>query len=232
MYDGDMDRKIFMRYAVRELMGVATVVAALFIPAATWQWWQAWAAVILTLAWVIATAWAILRAHPALLAERLGPRGDSQRWDIFILSTMGLLQLLRYVLAGLDHRMGWTTTFPQVLQIAGLLLAALGSALAVWATGSNAFFSQVVRLQADRGQRVVDSGPYAWVRHPAYFGLLLVDLSLPLLLNSLPALGIGLLEAVLLIVRTRLEDDLLRADLDGYAEYAQRVRTRLLPGIW
>ena len=89
-----------------------------------------------------------------------------------------------------------------------------------------------VRLQPDRGQRVVDSGPYAWVRHPAYFGLLLVDLGLPLLLNSLPVLSIGLLEMTLLVVRTRLEDDLLQADLAGYAQYAARVRFCILPGIW
>ena len=213
-------------------MGVATVAAALFIPAATWRWWQAWAATMLTLAWVVATAWVILRAHPALLAERMGPRKGAQRWDMFILSAMGLLQLLRYILAGLDHRLGWTAAFPLPLQIAGLILAGSGYALAVWATGSNAFFSQVVRLQEERSQRVVDSGPYAWMRHPAYCGLLLVELGLPLLLNSLPALGIGLLDAVLLVVRTRLEDDLLQAKLDGYREYAARVRFRIFPGIW
>ncbi|MDK2980772.1 MAG: hypothetical protein PWQ55_1119 [Chloroflexota bacterium] len=227
-----MDKKILVRYLVRETMGVGTVALALFIPAATLDWWQAWAVTALTLAWVIATAWAILRAHPALLAERLGPRKGGQRWDMFILSAMGLLQLLRYVLAGLDHRRGWTAAFPPALQIAGLVLAFLGYALTVWATGSNAFFSQVVRLQEERGQRVVDSGPYAWMRHPAYAGLLLVELGLPLLLNSLPALAIGLLDAALLVTRTRLEDGLLQADLEGYAEYAQRVRFRLFPGIW
>ena len=227
-----MDRKIIVRYAVRELMGVATVAAALFIPAATGQWWQAWAVTALTLAWVIATAWIILRVHPTLLAERLGPRKGAQRWDMLILSAMGLLQLLRYILAGLDHRLGWTSAFPLSLQIAGLILVGLGYALAVWATGSNAFFSQVVRLQRERGQTVVSSGPYVWVRHPAYLGLLLVELGLPLLLNSLPALGVGLLDAALLIVRTRLEDNLLQSGLDGYADYARRVRARLLPGIW
>ena len=227
-----MDKKILARYLVREIMGAATVALALFIPAATLNWPQAWVATILTLVWVIATAWVILRVHPALLAERMGPRKGAQRWDMFILSAMGLLQLLRYILAGLDHRLGWTAAFPLPLQIAGLLLAGLGYALAVWATGSNAFFSQVVRLQEERGQQVVDSGPYAWVRHPAYAGLLLVELGLPLLLNSLPALGLGLLDAVLLIVRTRLEDDLLQAELDGYREYAVRVRFRIFPGIW
>jgi protein-S-isoprenylcysteine O-methyltransferase Ste14 len=227
-----MYKKILTRYWVREIMGVATVALALFIPAATLNWPQAWAATALNLAWVVATAWIILRVHPALLAERMGPRKGAQRWDMVILSAMGLLQLLRYVLAGLDHRLGWTAAFPLLLQIAGLILTGLGYAMVVWATGSNAFFSQVVRLQPDRGQRVVDSGPYAWVRHPAYCGLLLVELGLPLLLNSLPALGFGLLDAVLLVVRTRLEDDLLQAELDGYREYAAHVRFRIFPGIW
>ncbi len=103
-----------------------------------------------------------------------------------------------------------------------------------WLCGhsSNAYFSQVVRLQPDRGQRVVNNGPYAWVRHPAYLGLLLVELGLPLTLNSLPALGVGLLDAAMLVVRTRLEDNLLQAELDGYREYAAQVRFRILPGIW
>jgi protein-S-isoprenylcysteine O-methyltransferase Ste14 len=227
-----MDKKILARYTIREMMGVVTVALALFIPAATVNWPQAWLAVLLTLAWVIATAWVILRVHPALLAERLGPRKGAQRWDMFILSAMGLLQLLRYILAGLDHRLGWTSAFPMPIQIAGLLLAALGYALTVWATGSNAFFSQVVRLQQERGQRVVDSGPYARVRHPAYVGMILVEFGLALLLNSLPALAIGLLDAALLVARTRLEDGLLQAALEGYAEYTQRVRFRLFPGIW
>jgi len=227
-----MEKKILTRYWMREIMGVATVALALFIPAATLNWPQAWAATALTLAWVIATAWIILRVHPALLAERLGPRRGAKRWDMLILGLMGVLQLLRYILAGLDHRLGWTAAFPLPLQIAGLILTGLGYAMVVWATGSNAFFSQVVRLQPDRGQLVVDSGPYAWVRHPAYCGLLLVELGLPLLLNSLPALGIGLLDAVLLVVRTRLEDDLLQAELDGYREYAAHVRFRIFPGVW
>ncbi len=227
-----MDRRIFIRYALRELMGVATVAAALLIPAGTWNWPQAWAVTALTLAWVIATTWIILRVHPALLAERLGPRRGAKRWDMFILSTMGLLQLMRYILAGLDHRLGWTVSLPLPLQLAGLALAAVGYALVVWATGSNAYFSQVVRLQPDRGQRVVNNGPYAWVRHPAYLGLLLVELGLPLTLNSLPALGVGLLDAAMLVVRTRLEDNLLQAELDGYREYAAQVRFRILPGIW
>jgi protein-S-isoprenylcysteine O-methyltransferase Ste14 len=227
-----MDKKILVRYVVRELMGVATVAAALLIPAGTWSWWQAWVTTALTLAWVIATAWIILRVHPALLAERLGPRPGAQRWDMLILSAMGLLQLLRYVLAGLDHRLGWTAVFPLWLQMAGLILAGLGYVLAVWATGSNAYFSQVVRLQRERGQSVVSSGPYAWVRHPAYFGLLVDELGLPFLLNSLPALGVGLLDAALLILRTRLEDRFLQDNLPGYKEYAARVRYRLLPRIW
>ncbi len=181
---------------------------------------------------MVATAWVILRVHPALLAERIGPRKGAQRWDMLILSAIGLLQLLRYILAGLDHRMGWTGPFPLLLQILGLLLSGLGYALTVWATGSNAFFSQVVRLQSERGQRVVDSGPYTRVRHPAYVGMILVEFGLALLLNSLPALAIGLLDTALLVVRTRLEDAFLQSDLEGYAEYAQRVRFRLFPGIW
>jgi protein-S-isoprenylcysteine O-methyltransferase Ste14 len=227
-----MDKKLFVRYAIRELMGAATVALALFLPARTWSWWQALAVVALTLAWVIATALVIILIHPDLLAERLGPRKGAKRWDVAILGIFGILQLARYLLAGYDHRYGWSTAFPAWLQIAGLLLIGLGYALAVWATGSNAYFSQVVRVQTERSQTVVSSGPYAWVRHPAYLGLLLVELGLPLLLGSLPALGLSLLDVVLLILRTYLEDRTLQEELDGYAAYAVHVRGRLLPGVW
>jgi protein-S-isoprenylcysteine O-methyltransferase Ste14 len=108
----------------------------------------------------------------------------------------------------------------------------LGYALVVWATASNAYFSQVVRLQSERGHAVATGGPYRFVRHPAYIGTILFELAAPILLDSWWALIPGALNAVLFLVRTSLEDRTLRSELEGYQEYASQVRFRLLPGIW
>ena len=96
----------------------------------------------------------------------------------------------------------------------------------------NAFFAATVRIQTDRGQSVVSSGPYAWVRHPGYLGSVVYDLFAPLMLGSWWAYVPVLVVLALIFVRTRLEDATLQAELPGYAEYAARVRWRLIPGLW
>ena len=111
-------------------------------------------------------------------------------------------------------------------------MCVLGYALFVWATASNTFFSQIVRIQSDRGHAVASDGPYRYVRHPAYVGMILFELAMSTLLASWWALIAGGLCAILLILRTSLEDRTLQAELTGYVDYARQVRHRLLPGIW
>jgi protein-S-isoprenylcysteine O-methyltransferase Ste14 len=213
-------------------MGLVFMGAALFWPAGRINWWQAWAALAVMAAWIIATAVVILRKNPALLAERLGPRKGAKSWDTAILSLVGLVQLGRYIVAGLDQRYGWTGNVPAAPQIVALVLCALGYAPMVWATATNAYFSQVVRIQSERDHAVVTDGPYRFVRHPAYAGAILYELAVPVLLGSWWAALPSVLGAVLLIVRTVLEDRTLQAELPGYADYASKVRHRLVPGVW
>ncbi|MBI4926417.1 MAG: hypothetical protein HY835_01535, partial [Anaerolineae bacterium] len=144
-----MDAKLITRYAVRETLGLVVMGAALFWPAGTLNWWQGWAALGVMVGWTAATAVVILRTNPALLAERLGPRKGGKGWDLSILSLLGLLQLARYIVAGLDQRLHWTGAFPPVVYALAAAVCALGYALVVWATASNAFFSQVVRIQME-----------------------------------------------------------------------------------
>jgi protein-S-isoprenylcysteine O-methyltransferase Ste14 len=173
-----------------------------------------------------------LRFNPDLLAERLGPRKGAKGWDTAIMSLLGLTQLARYIVAGLDQRLGWTGGFPFAAQMAALVVCVLGYALVVWATASNVYFSQIVRIQSECGHRVATSGPYHTVRHPAYLGAILYELAVPVLLASWPALLISGLSVILLILRTALEDRTLQAELSGYTDYARQVPYRLLPGIW
>jgi protein-S-isoprenylcysteine O-methyltransferase Ste14 len=227
-----MNLKIILRYAIREVMGSAFMGVVLFLSAGRIDWWPAWALIVVMLAWSTATAIVILRFNPDLLAERLGPRKGAKPWDTAIMSVIGLATLVRLVVAGLDQRYGWTSGIPLAVQIAALVVSALGYALAVWATASNAFFSQIVRIQSERGHSVATGGPYRYVRHPAYLGTILYELAVPVLLASWWALIVGGLNAVLIVLRTALEDRTLQAELIGYADYARHVRYRLLPIIW
>lgn len=228
----DKIRNGVMRWARRETMGLVMAAVILFLCAGRLDWMAGWATVGTLAFWVVATALAVIPRHPQVLAERLGPRKDAKVWDTAIVGLIGVVALAVYVVAGLDARYGWTTGFPIAAEIAGGIVTLLGYAAIVWATASNAFFSQNVRIQTERGHTVASGGPYRFVRHPGYVGSILAYLGTSVLLGSWWAIVFGALMAVLMIVRTILEDRTLQAELPGYKEYTQRVRYRLLPGVW
>jgi protein-S-isoprenylcysteine O-methyltransferase Ste14 len=118
------------------------------------------------------------------------------------------------------------------LRLAGLALFIAGYVLGSYAMIENRFFSGTVRIQDDRGHRVVSSGPYRWMRHPGYLGAIIAYMGTPALLSSLWAWLPSVALVALVILRTRLEDSTLRAELPGYQAYADKVRYRLLPGVW
>jgi protein-S-isoprenylcysteine O-methyltransferase Ste14 len=227
-----MDKKLIARYIIREILGLLVMGIALFWSAGQIAWWAAWAALAVMAAWSAATAIVILRYNPDLLAERLGPRTGAKPWDTAIMSFLGITQLARYIIAGLDRRYGWTDGIPFAAQVAALAVCVLGYALVVWATAANRFFSQIVRIQSERGHTVATGGPYHYVRHPAYIGALLYEVAVPVLLASWWALLASGVNVILLVLRTALEDRTLQAELTGYAGYARQVRYRLIPGIW
>jgi protein-S-isoprenylcysteine O-methyltransferase Ste14 len=221
-----------VRAVVREAIGVVFVAVTLFIPAGTLNWAMGWALVGLYAIWVGATALILMPNNPDLLIERATRKKGNKTWDTVILSMVGLTTIAKYILAGLDVRFGWTVQMPLAIQIAALIIAALGYALVTWATAANAFFSKIVRIQKDRGHAVATGGPYRYVRHPGYIGTIAFELATPIMLGSLRALIPGGLAALLFVVRTAFEDRTLQEELDGYKDYAGRVRYRLLPGIW
>ncbi len=221
-----------LRWSIRETMGIVMAGVILFLCAGRWDWLPGWTAVGTLAFWVGATALAVIPRHPQVLAERLGPRKDAKAWDTAIMSLVGVIVLAVYVVAGLDARFEWTPGFPPAAQVAGVIAAMLGYALVVWATATNAYFSLNVRIQKERGHTVVTRGPYRFVRHPGYVGSILAYLGTPILLGSWSAIVLGGIAALLMIVRTALEDRTLQEELPGYQEYVQRVRYRLLPGVW
>lgn len=220
-----------LRWLIRESLGVVMVAVVLMLSAGRWSWTAGWALTAIYAVWVAGTAALVMPLHPALLAERATQRPE-RGWDRAILSAMGVLTLGAYVAAGLDVRNGWGPDMPDGLQWAGGILALAGYLLVAVCMRANAFFSTVSRVQRERGHRVATGGPYRVVRHPGYVGAAAFALGAPAVLGSWIAMPIGALVALLVVVRTSLEDRMLRAELTGYADYAERVRWRLLPGVW
>jgi protein-S-isoprenylcysteine O-methyltransferase Ste14 len=227
-----MNTKLIALYILDQILGIAGMGVALFWSAGRIDWWAAWVAIAVWLTFYTAMDILLLRFNPELMAERLNPPKGAKTWDRAILSLLRLMQLARYILAGLDQRYGWTVGFPLAAQLAGLVVCVMGYALLAWAMTSNVFFSQIVRIQSDRGHAVVTRGPYRYVRHPAYVGMILFELAMSILLASWWSLLASGLCAILLILRTALEDRTLQTELIGYVDYARQVRYRLLPGIW
>jgi protein-S-isoprenylcysteine O-methyltransferase Ste14 len=211
------------------ILGLAIL---LFIPAGRLNWLQAWVFILAFTGFLtLYGLWAV-RNDPGQLKERSRAGQNTKGWDKVILTVYTVLLIGMLVLAGLDAgRFRWAPA-PLILQAFGWFGAALAGLL-VWRTVSvNTFLSRNVRIQEDRGQQVIDAGPYGRVRHPMYMGIIILMLSIPLLLGSLWALIPGGLIGILFVVRTALEDRTLQHELPGYSEYAARVRYRLIPRIW
>ncbi len=225
--------RIIIRWAVRETMGLVMMGVILFLASGRLNWTMAWALIIVMAAWIIATGLAVIPRYPQLLADRVSPPKGAKAWDTVIMGIAGGLTVAGYVIAGLDLRYGWTRAMPGTVPSCGAnFLTVIGYSIVVWATASNAFFSMAVRIQKERGHTVATGGPYQFVRHPAYVGMVLQFLFSPIVLGSWWAGLTGLVCALLILLRTALEDRTLFYELDGYREYAAQVHYRLIPGIW
>jgi protein-S-isoprenylcysteine O-methyltransferase Ste14 len=221
-----------LQIVLRSLAAPLVITVLLMVSAGRWDYWEGWLYILLNLV-IMAANLVILRGSPDLVEERLTPGKGMKSWDLAYLIISTLLYLASLVVAGLDvGRFGWSGRFSSWMYDAAILVYLLGNALFLWAKKTNRFFSSVVRLQVERGQTVVTSGPYRFVRHPGYVGNLLYNLATPLVLGSWWGVILQALACVFLIVRTALEDRLLQKELPGYAEYARQVKYRLLPGIW
>ncbi|MHB8133186.1 MAG: methyltransferase family protein [Anaerolineaceae bacterium] len=227
-----MNKKATVLYILNQILGLAGMAVAIFWSAGRMDWWPAWAAIAIWVVWFAITDFLLLRKNPDLIAERISPPKGAKTWDRAILSILRLAQLARYILAGLDFRYGWSGSFLFSIQIAGLVTCVLGYSLLTWAMSTNLYFSQIVRIQSERGHSVAMNGPYHFVRHPAYTGMIMFELGMGILLASWWAILVGGICTILIIVRTALEDRTLQSELPGYVDYARLVRFRLLPGIW
>lgn len=207
---------------------LAALAVALFVSAGTLEIWSFWLYIAIFAAVFVV---AFLTLDAGLLRERMHPGGRKPPLSLRLFS---LVLFLHWIVAGLDRgRFHWSDTVPLWLQAIGLMITAAGYALCLWAMYVNRFFSSVVRIQTDRGQRVITDGPYAFIRHPGYLaGMLIIVASGPALGSWFATVLLVVLSLPFLLYRAVTEDRVLKAELPGYRDYASRVRWRIIPGLW
>jgi len=233
------NQKAVQTVSPRQWIGLVVVYLSiplvLLVCGGDFGWWQAWVySLLIVAAGIGGRIWAE-RRHPGLLAERQNIENiqAAKDWDKVLAPLMALsVSFPLVIVAGMDHRRGWSPEFPLWLTLLGFILISLGYAFGVWALVENRFFSSTVRIQTDRGHVVCDSGPYRIVRHPGYAGNILPLLGIVLALGSVWTLIPAAVALIIAVIRTVLEDQTLQEELPGYRDYARRVRYRLIPGIY
>jgi protein-S-isoprenylcysteine O-methyltransferase Ste14 len=224
---------VIAKLLLQNVIWIAAMGALLFVPAGTLHWPAAWVYLGTVATLGVACGWWLARTDPALLAERMHPmmQKNQPTADKIFMLVFGLAALIWFVTIGLDARMH-ASHVPFALQALGMAMLLVSTGFVMWVMRANSFASPVVKLQTERGHRVISTGPYAFVRHPMYSGSLLFFIGAPLLLGSWWGVVIAPLFAVLFAIRAKIEERALIAGLAGYADYTKRVRYRLLPGLW
>ena len=205
----------------------------LFGSAGSFNWPAAWVILFVNATLGPTCGLWLAKTDPALLAERLRPtfQADQPAADKKFMLAFAVATLIWLIAIGLDRR-AHGSDVPVALQAAGLAMYLLSTVFIMWVFRENSFAAPVVKVQAERHHRVISSGPYAFVRHPMYSGIMLFFVGVPLLLGSWWGVAIAPVFAVLFAIRARIEERALVDGLPDYADYAARVRYRLVPGVW
>jgi protein-S-isoprenylcysteine O-methyltransferase Ste14 len=221
------------RLIISTASSLLILVLCLFVPAGTWAWFRGWLFLVVVVGASVVDILYLRRVNPDVVAGRVNRHERPRRWDL-LLGLIGFLptMLAIPILAALDDGRYHWSHLPWWGCLVGYALIITGFVGLTWAMSVNKFFEPTVRIQSERGHKVIDTGPYAIVRHPGYALGYPLFLGIPLALGSLWALVPAILLCPLLVTRTVWEDRTLRAELPGYKEYAQRVRYRLVPGVW
>ena len=225
-------KKPIAKYVLFMHLSIIIQAAILFAAAGQIRLPQAWLYFGIVYLYTLAGTIFLLKFNPRLINERMKVSRDAKSWDKVILRANNVAMLLILPVAGLDiGRFQWSNLGTNFV-VSGLVLFTIANALIYWAMAVNAHFEPWVRIQKDRGHRVITTGPYKFVRHPGYLAGIILGISMSFILGSAFGLVPAGISVLILITRTWLEDKTLHDELDGYSEYAQRVRYRLVPGIW
>lgn len=230
----DHPRPLNRRRLIGVMLGIPLFgVVFLFLPAGTFAWGRGWGCLLVCWLLEMRALVSLERTNPALLTARrhlIYP--GTKRWDKVLLSILLPVVLTIFPLAALDTaRFQWSTV-PWWLSGCGYLLLVFGFWLSTWAGRVNVFAEPSARMQTDRGQTVIATGPYAMIRHPIYIASIGLFVGTALALGSYWALLPASVASGLLILRTQWEDQTLQAELEGYQEYTYRVPCKLIPYVW
>jgi protein-S-isoprenylcysteine O-methyltransferase Ste14 len=223
-----MDRKQFWSAMAKYFSGVLLLGLLLFLPAGTFSWPQGWLLMGILFVPMFLAGLVMMAKSPELLRKRLNAK-EEQGEQKQVIALSGLMFLAAFVLAGLNFRFGWLV-LPGWVSWAAAVLFLLAYLLYAEVLRENAYLSRTIEVQAD--QKVIDSGLYGIVRHPMYAATVLLFLSMPLVLGSPLSFAVMLLYLPIIAKRIRNEEAVLEQGLAGYREYKQRVKYRLIPGIW
>jgi protein-S-isoprenylcysteine O-methyltransferase Ste14 len=204
----------------------------MFLPAGTWTWAKGWIFIGVFVGTLAVVGLYLWRVNPEVVVARAGIHEGTKRWDkVLVRILLAAVYAIIPIAALDDGRFHWLPVPWWVCGVGyGLFLGGMG--IVTWAEAVNKFFEVTVRIQTDRGHKVIDTGPYALVRHPGYVGIILVFVGTASGLGSVWALVPAGLASGVLILRARWEDQTLQAELTGYTDYTQRVHFRLIPGVW
>jgi protein-S-isoprenylcysteine O-methyltransferase Ste14 len=196
------------------------------------DWERAWIFMITLFGCVGVNFIILLKTNPEVIEERSHLNRGAKKWDILVTSVATILILATLAVAGFDERYGWCGSVGPGWLYTGIILFVIGDLFFLWAMAVNKYFSKLVRIQTERGHRVVTSGPYRIVRHPGYLGWSVMWVGAPLILDSPWAFIPAVLSVILIVIRTVLEDSTLQKELPGYLEYVSRVGYKLIPWVW
>ena len=223
-----MDSKLFVQAITKYVAGIILVGVLLFLPAGSFSYWQAWLFIAILFIPMFIAGLIMMAKAPDLLRKRLDAR-EEQSEQKTIIALSGLVFLATFVIAGLNYRFSWMV-MPAWSSYAAAVVFLLAYALYAEVVRENAWLSRTVEVQEN--QKVVDTGLYGIVRHPMYTSTVLLFLSMPLVLGSPVSFAIMLLYIPLIAARIRNEEEVLEAGLEGYTDYMQKVRYRLIPYVW
>jgi protein-S-isoprenylcysteine O-methyltransferase Ste14 len=230
---GERNPDMIAKLLLQNTIFVVALGALLFASAGSLDWPAAWVFLVVSAILGPACGLWLAKTDPALLAERMRPtfQADQPAADKKFMLTFVLVMLIWLVAIGLDRRVH-ASNIPIALQALGLAMYLLSTAFIMWVFRENSFAAPVVKVQAERHHRIISSGPYGFVRHPMYSGIMLFFVGVPLLLGSWWGVAIAPIFAILFAIRARIEERALVEGLPEYADYAARVRYRLVPGLW
>lgn len=221
------------RGIIREFAFIMIGAIFLFVSAGTFHWARGWIYISITLVYQVAYVATLLIVNPQLLNDRGNFNWkDTRLYDKYFIMFYPILSFSAIIIAGLDAvRYEWSS-IPFVTVYPGILVFVLASYTALWAYIHNAHFLLTHRDDKVSGQQVCTTGPYEYIRHPAYLGAIITSLCFPFIVGSLFSLIPVLLNVVLLVIRTHYEDKTLKIELSGYNKYSRATKYRLLPFIW